>query len=262
MASKKQPTTAVAETKQNLPAEALEMDFAADAGAGLENADVQSMAIPYLLVLQALSPQLEEIDGAKAGLIIDSITNELLSEVEVVQCGYKRHYVRWGDREAGGGFKGAYSALDVERGAIEGLQRDAEGRLTIDGDQLADTREHYVLYKSASGDWHPAVISMSRTQIKRSRRWMTLVQSKEMRTADGKPFTPPSYAYIYTLTTQKEENAKGKWHSWTVTGSRQIDDAELYARARALHSQIAAGTVQAATPEPAAEQEGEQFESF
>lgn len=261
MASKKQ-TTAVVATEKNLPAEALELNFVADAGAGLENADVQSMAIPYLLVLQALSPQLETVDGAKAGLIIDSITNELLTEIEVVQCGYKRHYVRWGDREAGGGFKGAYSALDVERGTLEGLQREFDGRLTIEGDQLADTREHYVLYKSVSGDWRPAVISMSRTQVKRSRRWMTLVQSKEMRRADGKPFTPPSYAYIYTLTTQKEENAKGKWYSWTVTGSRQIDDAELYSRARALHAQIAAGDVQLAVPEPDTSGSTEQFDSF
>lgn len=242
----KKTEVAKAENKNNLPAT---IDFAADAGAGLEHADQQSMAIPFLAVLQALSPQLESVDGAKQGMIIDTISNELFTEVEVVPCGYKRSYLRWADRESGGGFKGEYSALDIETGKVEGLGRSPDGRLTLEGDTLSDTRTHYVLYKDKIGAWKPAVISMASTQIKKSKRWMTLIQGKELRRADGTPFTPPSFAYVYKFTTQKEENAKGKWYGWSVIDSCQIEDAELYARAKALHQQVGAGEVQVQQPD-------------
>lgn len=239
-------TTEVAKAKQTLPAA---IDFAADAGAGLEHADQQSMAIPFLTILQALSPQLETVAGAKQGMIVDSISNELFTELEVVPCGYKRSYLRWADREAGGGFKGEYSALDIEAGRVEGVGRSPEGRPTLEGDLLSDTRTHYVLYKDKSGSWKPAVISMASTQIKKSKRWMTLIQGKELRRADGTPFTPPSFAYVYKFTTQKEENAKGRWYGWSVIDSRQVEDSELYARAKALHQQVGAGEVQVQQPD-------------
>lgn len=238
--------TEVAKAKSNLP---FAIDFAADAGAGLEHADQQSMAIPFLAILQALSPQLETVEGAKQGMIIDTISNELFAELEVVPCGYKRSYLRWADRESGGGFKGEYSALDIETGKVEGVGRSPEGRLTLEDDLLSDTRTHYVLYKDKSDAWKPAVISMSSTQIKKSKRWMTLIQGKELRRADGVPFTPPSFAYAYKITTQKEENAKGKWYGWSIIDSYQIEDSELYARAKALHKQVGEGEVQVQQPD-------------
>ena len=54
----------------------------ADEGKGLEGADKDSFATPFLAVLQAQSPQVVDatIEGIKAGLFINSITNELFEE--------------------------------------------------------------------------------------------------------------------------------------------------------------------------------------
>ena len=71
--AKKTQTTAVAEAKKT--AVAMPLDFSADAGMGMEGADKSSFAIPFITMLQGLSPQLETVEGAKPGLFINTITN-------------------------------------------------------------------------------------------------------------------------------------------------------------------------------------------
>ena len=55
------------------------MDFSADAGQGMEGADKASFAIPFITMLQGLSPQLETVDGAKPGLFI--MTKQMAREL-------------------------------------------------------------------------------------------------------------------------------------------------------------------------------------
>ena len=57
--------------ENNVVAQAI--DFYADSGLGLENVDAQSVAIPFITVLQGLSPQIETVEGAKPGLIINTV---------------------------------------------------------------------------------------------------------------------------------------------------------------------------------------------
>ena len=48
-----------------------------DASSGLENVHQEDLATPRLKVLMQLSPELEDIEGAKAGMIYNTVTNEL-----------------------------------------------------------------------------------------------------------------------------------------------------------------------------------------
>lgn len=71
------------------------IDYAADAGAGLEGTDRDSFAIPFLTVLQPTSPQLETIEGAKAGGLINTVTNTLYADgVTIIPCSFQRRWVR------------------------------------------------------------------------------------------------------------------------------------------------------------------------
>lgn len=252
----------VAETKNNLPA-APAMDFAADAGMGQENVDSKSCAIPFLTVLQGQSPQIETVDGAKPGMFINTITNELYKEVLVVPCAYQRRFIRWSPRSTGGGFKGEYNPVDVESGTLAGMSNEG-GVLMMDVpagaapfdpkglplyDHLADTRNHFVLAQTAAGNWVPALISLASTQIKKSKRWMSLILGIELRNAAGKAFTPPSFSHIYKLTTIKEENAKGAWHGVVVSLVGQVEDPELYTKAKAFYSSVMAGQIEVAQPQ-------------
>ncbi|HET8689559.1 MAG TPA: hypothetical protein VFM18_23360, partial [Methanosarcina sp.] len=84
----KKESNAVVEAQNT--AVAMAMDFSADAGMGMEGADKTSFAIPFLTMLQGLSPQVESVEGAKPGKFINTITNELFDEVLVIPCAYQR----------------------------------------------------------------------------------------------------------------------------------------------------------------------------
>lgn len=248
MATKK---SAVAKRQEAQPPSTLVNDMQADEGKGLEGADKESFAIPFLAVLQTKSPQVEDelVEGAKAGMFFNTITNELFKTVKVIPCGFQRKYIQWGLREDGGGFKGIHNPIDVDSGKLE-TYTDDKGRLRFGDDQLKDTRIHYLMVQSASGAWAPAVLSLSSTQIKKSKRFMSLIQGVEFKTDTGKPFTPPSYANLFDITTVKEKNDMGSWFGIEVVKDRRIQDneAELYVKCKSFSEQVSAGTVKVAEP--------------
>jgi hypothetical protein len=246
---KKDGTTAVTTTeKPGLPAV---IDFSADKGMGTEGADRHSFAIPFILMLQGQSPQLDIVEDAKPGWFINSITNELAKEILVVPCAFQRRFNRWAPRENGGGYKGDYSPLDLELNKIQGVEPGENGNFILEGDELKDTRNHYVLVKCANGVWQPAVISLVSTQIKKSKRWLTRIQGIELRDANNKPYNPPSFSHIYKLTPIKEENSQGSWWGIEVSLDGPVTDAELYAKAKTFHQNVIAGMVETAPPQDA-----------
>ncbi|TXH50790.1 MAG: hypothetical protein E6Q97_19655 [Desulfurellales bacterium] len=247
MAKNQNTAVAVKDEKTNALA-LMGVDFAADAGMGMEGVDKDSFAIPFIALLQGLSPQLETVDAAKPGLFINTITDEVFKEVLVVPCAYQRRYLRWAPRSEGGGYKGEYNPIDIETGKILGVEKDADGRLRLEGDELKDTRNHFVLMQSESGAWQPALLSLSSTQIKKSKRWMSRIQGIELRTPEGKAFNPPSFSHVYKLKAVKEENSKGSWWGVDVELVEPVSDAELYLRAKEFNKQVAAGEVKVQEP--------------
>lgn len=268
MASKDK--TAVEEVK-NTALVAAAVSFEDDAGSGLEGVDSKSLAIPFIALLQPLSPQCEDpkdggIEGAKAGLFINTITNELYSEIEVIPAAFKREYLRWAPNR--GGFRGSLPATDVDLNKVPGMSNH-NGRLlmdVVDGqpvfdnegrpkfDFLSDTRNHFVLVKTSSGSWVPALISLSSTQIKKSKRWLSLISGLELTKADGiTKYVPPSYSHIYKITSVKEENDKGKWNGFSIALSRALDpsspaDAAAYLKAKQFNLDVNAGAVEVSQP--------------
>jgi hypothetical protein len=256
MATNKTTTEVAVKEETNTALAVMAADFAADAGLGMEGADKSSFAIPFLSILQGLSPQLETVDGAKPGLFINSITNEVFKEVLVIPCAFQRRFLRWAPRSEGGGYKGEYNPVDIETGKIAGVSTNAEGRLMLENDELKDTRNHFVLMQTESGAWTGALLSLSSTQIKKSKRWMSLILGIEMRNAQGKPFNPPSFSHVYKLSAVKEENSKGSWWGLQVEKVEPVGDAELYAKAKAFHNSVSAGEVEVAPPQADVEAAG------
>lgn len=233
-----------------------ELDFSGDAGMGLENTTKDDYAIPMLIILQGLSPQVVDntVEGARPGLILNSITEKLSEGVAVVPVAFERRFLQWAPREKGGGFRGQHAPLDVEMGKVGEKFKDSKGveRLGVlvtapDGgkyyDTLKDTRTHYVLVLHEDGSFNPAVIAMSSTQIKKSKRWLSLINEAKERNPAGALFTPPSFSRMYELSTVKESNDQGTWFGWSVGALGKIRDRELYAAAKAFHAQISAGEV-------------------
>lgn len=244
--------------KKQLPAEVM-VDFAADAGMGLEGADKASFAIPFLAVLQANSPQLEVLREARAGMFLNTVTNELYETVEVIPVAFQRRYLAWAPRAAGGGFKGEFSVAQVEGQANElGWKKDpTTGQMVLpDGSILKDTRNHFILVVGKDGNTQQAMFSLASTQIKKSKTWLTLIQTIKMKDSAGRSFTPPSFSHVYRCSTVNEENDKGKWKGVGIALVGPVTDPGVYAAAKHFHSLVVAGKVEVAAP---AHEVGEAF---
>jgi hypothetical protein len=245
------------------------MDFAADAGAGMEGAGQESFAIPFLSVLQKGSPQVDEasgaaIDGARAGMLFENVTGRLFSGKEgvvIVPCSYRREFLRWGARDNGGGFKGAYSPEEIAEMRAKNQVVDVEGKLyapETDGsvnpnksDRFNDTRNHYVLIMDeASGAWTEALLSLTSTQIKKSKMLMSALASVKLKNGADQLYTPPTFANYVRVTTAGESNDKGTWFGVKFELAGTVDRAEVYAAAKAFHSNIAKGGVQVKYDDP------------
>ncbi len=244
--------------EDQLPVNAVSMSmFEQDAAMGMEEADKNAFAIPFLSLLQGLSPAIETVDGAKAGLFINTITNELYAKAVIVPCAYQRRFLRWSPRSSGGGFRGEYHPKDVETGNVPGMTEfngtyfmdvpegttvlmDAQGHSLYD--TLSDTRIHFVLVQSQNGSWQPAIMSLSSTQIKRSKRFMSIINGIEIKGSNGMTFTPPSFSHVYSVESVKESNTKGSWYSCVFSMEAPIADAEVYAKAKAFSQSVTEGT--------------------
>lgn len=237
------------------------IDYSADANAGQEGADKDSYAIPFLLVLQPLSPVVVEelVPGAKAGMIMNSVTNELFDELFLVPCAFQRRWIRWGAREAGGGFKGEFTTPQAMSVKDRGEVKELEGRLyypEADGsinpkksDRLSDTRSHFVIGVRSMkevGFAFQALLALTSTGIKISKNWMSRIEGIRLRKGDkpdGELYNPASYSHVYRLSSQMEKNDKGTWFLPVINIVGKVEDAALYNMAKAFHKNVTAGSV-------------------
>ena len=223
------------------------MNFQDDAGAGQEGADKESFAIPFLLMLQPMSPVVvdELVPGAKAGMIMNTVTNTLYKTAEIIPVAFSRRFLQWAPRDAkDGGFKGIHQVSDMEKMRADGVVKQNDDGLLVnkEGHFYRDTRQHYVLIRE--GDvWTQAMLSMTSTQIKRSKRLMTIIGSYKLSGAGGGMFNPPSFARYFSAISEKETNEKGTWYSWLINPIGLVEDPNVYAEAKLFHKMMVEGKV-------------------
>ncbi len=251
------------------------MDAGDFEGAGFEGADKDSYAIPFIQILQKMSPMVDEddpkhIEGAKAGMLYNTVTQQLVDGkvgLLIVPCYYRRSYVLWGGREGDGGFKGEITPEKFDEimasGAIEvvdnrPLLKDDKGEVhPKKSDYYADTRNHYVLVvDTETKEIGQAIVSLSSSQIKSSRMLMTTLQQKKVN-VNGVMKTPPTFANLVRMTTIGLSNEKGSWSGAKFELDGMVTDPNLYAAAKAFYNQIIAGEVKVDRTKDSAAQDGE-----
>jgi|TARA_R100001443_G_scaffold18833_1_gene30089 hypothetical protein len=232
-------------TKGDTKVATLDMDmFEQDAGAGLNNLGTEDLALPFLKVLSKQSDELDEIDNAKAGDILNTVTNTLYKgKINVVPCAYQRRFIQWQPRGSGSGAPvGIYKPTDDMPETSRSSEDNKEYLTDGSGDYIEQTCQWYVKVIEEDGTASNALIAMKSTQLKKSRKWMSMIMSRQMTGKNG-PFTPPMYSHVYTLTTIAEENSKGKWHGWEMSLDKQVGDINLYTSAKAFAESVDKGDV-------------------
>lgn len=221
-------------------------DMMADAGLGFENVSANDVAIPYLKVLQALSPELRgvtKIAGAEEGLIINTVTGQLMKEVRVIPCAFKKSYVEWTPREAGGGLVKEWTDEKI----LEKTKKNERNQdVLANGNLIVTTAYHYVLVM-ADGGFERALIAMSSTQLKKSRRWLGQMMALQVKVGD-KSFTPPPFSHSYHLGTGMETKDANSWYGWLINDPTMVQDRGIYEAAKKFGQDVTAGLVKVAEP--------------
>jgi hypothetical protein len=110
------------------------------------------------------------------------------------------------------------------------------------GDYLEDTHQHFVLLVKEDKTFEAALIAMKATQLKKSKKWNSMISSTVIEGKSGL-FTPPRFSHMYHLTTLKESNDKGSWHGWEISKVGLLQDAGLYQAAKEFSRSIQADEV-------------------
>ena len=209
-------------------------------------------AIPYISILQTSSPQVnpskaEYIESAKAGQLYNTVTQETFDTLEAIPVYYHLKYVEWKPREQGGGFINSH---DADSGIIGQTKRDPMTNKMVlpNGNHIVQTAYHYVLMIT-DGGYQNAVISMSSSQLKKSRRWNSLMLSQKIKGPSGM-FTPPTYAFTYNLSSVSESNDRGSWFGFAVEKGSQVTDASIYGESKAFAQSASSGAVDAKPDAP------------
>jgi hypothetical protein len=234
-------------------AEIDDTSFAEFGGQGLEGLGKDDLAIPFLTILQSGSPQCKRsegayIEGAAEGMLFNSVTKEVIDPIKtkllLIPCFYDRNFVEWKVRENGGGFV-AQHAVHIGLALLEETMRDEKNRdILRNGNQINDTRTFVVLAVTEDGVTWPAFITMTSTQIKKSRQWLMQQNLLKLKGPNGL-YTPPMFASKWRVTTVPEGNDQGTWMGWAFTHEGYLAGPKdpVFVEAQALHKSMKAGTV-------------------
>ena len=216
-----------------------------DAGVGFDGMTQEDYALPFLRLLTNTSPEVGEVDGALPGMVFNSVTGELYDGkkgIAVIPCAYVRQYIEWTPRGQGSGapvhIYPATSDILTKTHREPGDNKD----YLDNGNYIENTANYYVMIIGSSGFPEPALITMKSTQLKKSRKWNSMMQSVKLSGKNG-VFTPPMYSQLYLLSTMAESNDKGKWFGWEVARTGPVESPAVYAAARKFAQSIGAGDV-------------------
>jgi hypothetical protein len=218
--------------------------FEADANQGTQNISQEDLALPFLKILGQLSPEVNKRDGkyvqgAEPGKIINTVTNKLYDEIEVIPVFYKRQYVEWADRGTSTGAPVAIHNADSDIISQTTRGKDYKDRLA-NGNYLENTANHYVIYLNDTPQ--QAMVSMKSTQLKVSRKWNSMMMGIKMQGKNGL-FTPPTYSHIYKLKTVQMSNDKGTWFGWDVEKVGPVGDKNIYDMAKSFATSVGKGEI-------------------
>ena len=235
-------------TKQNTAVAAFDPSiFEADAGRGTENLGQEDLALPFLKDLSGNDPVLDENDEARKGDIYNTVTGEVVKGdkgIRVIPCAYQRRFIQWAPRGSGSGAPMAIYEPQDKRPETKRSDEDNKDYVVGgNGDYIEETHQHFVIVLKDDGSAETALIAMKSTQLKKSRKWNSMMMSRQMQGKNG-PFNPPRFSHIYHLKTLKEENSKGTWYGWEMSVEGPIQEAALYSRARDFAESILAGDVE------------------
>ena len=185
-----------------------------------DNIDSQSVSMPYFKVVAKQSDVIEPgsanyIESAKPGMILNSALGQVFDKIRVIPSYFYVKDLEWADRESG--TNRPVGSYDVSENIVSRTTKDERGKDRLEnGNYIERTAHHFVTRLDENNNvLDNGIITMSRTQFKKSQRWNTM-QLAQYEEIGGKRQQLPNHAQIYTLSTTLEKNNLGTWYGWVI----------------------------------------------
>lgn len=245
-----------------------------DAGHGLDNQTGADVSVPFMVLLQPGSPQVQdENSSARPGMWINTTTGEVFSGKDGITFipAYTEHKaVEWVPRDNGGGLVDQHEMdSDIvrrcrEKQPIGSWKHPDLWRPGLDEGELKkinDIVETFYVYglfiHPESGEASPAVISFNSTHIKPYRDWMFKVRSVVIPLGDGRKLTSrdlPLWALAWQLRSDKREKNSNTWYvpstgfaAATAVAALVAPGTPLYDAAKSVYEGVKTGEKKADT---------------
>lgn len=220
----------------------MDLDYLSEvAGQGFENMSNGEVAVPRLLIAQAMSDVVTN-GSVKVGHFYNSISGKDYGEsVDVIVCHFQKVWVEWKKNQGGYVATHEVGSIEVTGDNYSGMEhKDAEGNTN----DVIETWNYLAVLPEHLEDGY-MIFGSTRGNLKYLKGWNT--QMRYLRTPSGK--AAPLFSSIWTLTTGKDQNKKGNtyyscnkdgkssivWKDWVskemfleyVTPARQVADQAI-----------------------------------
>ena len=122
---------------------------------------------------------------------------------------------------------------------LDGRATESEGHIYVSGtnDELIDTRNHYGILIGEDGSEKQIILSLTSTQIKKSKQMMSLLSGAKI-----KGQTPPTWMNKVRITTVPESNDHGNWFGVKITAEGFITSKAQYDAGKNFHDLVSSGS--------------------
>lgn len=182
---------------------------------GFEDLNVNVMSLPFINILQDLSPQVKKksdsyVEGAESGMFFNTGTKEVFAALAVTVIKFEHTFLRW--RPNRGGYFGQFSPEEVLRLRQDGtLFEDADGTLVDgDGNEYQEAYTYYLVLWGENEQPSLALFSCTSSMLKEARRWNRELGTRRL--PNGQPALP--YFSVYRLRIKELSNDKGSWYGF------------------------------------------------
>lgn len=214
------------------------------AGAGTEDATRGDFQIPMIYIAQSNSPCVDEDDdshilGIKIGHMWDTVNRACFETALFVPCHFTVKVLEWVPRDSGGGLVEIHPNRDILHDPL--VQKGEKGTYLLGEHELVETAE-WTGYIEVNGVWQQVVVPMSSSNLRCSRLLNTMIAEYSPDWWDVEGASPPAYARTYVLSTEKRENADGKWRAFVVSPG-EATPAEMLSKYHSLYELAAADSL-------------------
>lgn len=181
------------------------------------NVTAQDLRLPRIALLQALSPQLNENDALKAGMLFNTLTQEALpAPVEFTPVFVFKNVIKYRPREEGGGI--IYKTTQFTEDVIKDCQWESTTKPVA--------TEFINAVALIKGEDIPVIISFSKTSLKSGQDLLTFVQ-----------LSGQAWKYSYFLESQKVIKNNNTFYVLRVKRGKP-SDADTIVEAASLYNSV------------------------